>query len=292
MKILVIGNPVAGRGKALQRILRFVGLLEGKGHDVETFLTEKAGDAAERASRVSSDVERLVVAGGDGTINEVLNGLRDPSAVPLVLLASGTANMPARDLGLRAGPEATAELVSDGEVRMLDMGLVGDRRFLSVLSAGFDAAVTKVLHERRGKKLGYVGYSSPIIRAALRHRPVELEVIVDGGDPIKGKVVMLLKVRNYGGFFVFADDARPDSGCFHVRVFPEGSIASLLRYALAGLSRRTESLGDVVKLTGRTVRIESEHPVPVEIDGDYFGITPVTATIKPAAVPVIAPRDS
>jgi diacylglycerol kinase (ATP) len=292
MNILVIGNPVAGRGRALQRIFRFVELLEGKGHAVETFLTEKPGDAALRASRIRADVERLVVAGGDGTINEVLNGLPDPSAVPLVPLASGTANMLATDLSIPTQPEALAELVDTGKVRRLDMGLAGDRRFLSLISAGFDAAVTQVLHERRGKKLGYVGYSSPIVRAALRHRPVELEVTVDGGDSIVGKGAMILKARNYGGYFVFAEDACRNSGCFHVRVFSHSSLAAVLRYALAGLARRAARLGDVVKMTGLTIRIESADPVPVEIDGDYFGTTPVTATLEPVLVPVLSPRNS
>jgi len=170
------------------------------------------------------------------------------------------------------------------------MGLVGDRRFLLLLSAGFDAAVTEQLRRHRPKRLGYTGYFMPIVRALLEYRETKLHVTVDDGPPVVGQVAMVLNVRYYGGYFVFSDRARLDSGCFEVVVIPDGSVPNLFRYAVSALFRRMRYCQDVVCFRGRRVRIESEEPVFVQVDGDYFGTTPVDVELVPAGVAVVAPR--
>ena len=101
---------------------------------------------------------------------------------------------------------------------------------------------------------------------------------------------MALKVREYGGAFVFAEEARLDSGRFEVCVFEQGSLGWMSLYAVAGLVRKSAEAPGVILLSARTVRIESEEPVPVEIDGDYSGMTPVDISIQPAVVPVMVPN--
>lgn len=292
MDILIIGNPAAGRGQAYARIRAFQRLVERRGHAVETFLTERAGDAGNRASRIGSHVERLVIAGGDGTVNEVLNGLSDPSRVPILQLPAGTANMLARDLGLPRRLEALAAVLENGAMRTLDMGLVGEHRFLLLVSSGFDAAVTEKIRQHRGSTLGYRGYVEPVCRALAHYRSVELEVTVDEEHRVVGRNVMVLNVRNYGGVFVFWNSARLDSGTFDVCVFRKGSIAAVVRYGLAGLMRMVPRLPDVTHLTGRKVRIASSEYSPVEVDGDYFGGTPQMVELSPSVVPVLVPRSS
>src|SRR5689334_8274981 len=90
MKLLIIGNPIAGGGKAKPRIEELVKRLTAAGHEVEAKLTRKAGDARAWANQVPPDIDRLIVAGGDGTLNEVLNGLNDPSRTPIVQMPVGT----------------------------------------------------------------------------------------------------------------------------------------------------------------------------------------------------------
>jgi len=282
MEVLVIGNPIAGHGKTPGLIRRFVSILERRGHHVETYLSEGPGDATARAGAVDGHVERLVVAGGDGTINEVINGLPDPSLVPILHLSTGTANMMARDLNLPRGLKPLADVLEKGSVRRLNVGLVGDRRFLLLVSAGFDATVTEVLKEARGKTLGYLGYLTPILKAIGRYRPMEMSVTVDDNEPVVGAVAMALKVRNYGGYFVFDDHAGPDAGRFSVLVFQDGTIPALLKYYGAALLRAIPKLDGVTRLHGSRVKIESSEPVAVQMDGDYFGVTPIQAEIHSA----------
>ncbi len=290
MDIVIIGNPAAGRGQTYRRIRDFQQALERRGHTVETFLTEQCGDAGNRASQVDHKVDRLVIAGGDGTVNEVLNGLSDPSRVPLFHLPTGTANMLARDLNLPRSSDGLVHVLETGEVRRLDMGLIGEHRFLLLVSTGFDAAVTKEIKNRRGKRLGYRGYVEPVFGALSRYRSVELEVIVDDLHMVTGRQVMVLNVRHYGGIFVFWDRARLDSGVFDICVFRNGSRLSLVRYGLAGLLRFVEKLPDVKHMTGRRVQIQSSLSSPVEVDGDYFGETPQVVDLLPSVVPVIVER--
>ena len=151
MRVLVIGNPVSGGGRSGRLLERLVRSLEQKGHAVDVFLTEGAGEARRRAEQLEAGADRLVVVGGDGTLNEVLNGLPDPSRIPLTQLATGTANLLAHDLRLPFSVSGMTRLLENGSVRRLDMGLARDRRFLLVVSAGFDAMVT---HEVQANRSG------------------------------------------------------------------------------------------------------------------------------------------
>ncbi|MBI5249018.1 MAG: diacylglycerol kinase family lipid kinase [Desulfomonile tiedjei] len=289
MKILVIGNPISGKGNAKRQICEFVRVLERRGHHVEVFMTSSAGEALRRARSINSGTEALVAAGGDGTVNEILNGLSDPSAIPILHLPVGTANQLAMTLGLPHDPEKLAAILEAKLIRCVDLGVAGSRRFLMVLSAGFDARVAEEINRHRGIRLGYSGYVFPILKTAAGHRPAKLEVVVDDHRKIVGSEVMVLKVRLYGGLLVFADDARLDSGHFHVCVFREGTLSGLFLYASAGLMRMASHIPGIVRTIGRRVRIRSEEPVPVELDGESFGTTPLDIRLEPSVVPLIVP---
>ncbi len=289
MKIQVIGNPISGKGKAELQINEFVSVLERLGHDVDVFMTTSAGEARERSRLIDPNTDALVAAGGDGTVNEILNGLTDPCAIPILHLPVGTANQLALTLGLPSEPEKLASILEQKLIRRVDMGLAGNRRFLMIVSAGFDAKVAEEIDKNRGSRLGYSGYIFPILKMAACHRPAKLDVVIDDRHRISGCWVMVLKVRLYGGLLVFADDAKLDSGYFHVCVFSEGTLTGLLLYASAGLMRVASHIPGITRMTGKKIRIESEEPIPIEVDGEYVGTTPVDITLEPSVVPLIVP---
>jgi diacylglycerol kinase (ATP) len=288
MNILVIANPVSGTGKTVKRVQEFTAMLESRGHRVEVFLTGQAGDAVRRACQVASH-DRLVVAGGDGTVNEVLNGLPEPSCVPILHMPTGTANQLAQHLGLPKHPGPLVNILEHGSVKKLDMGKIGNHRFLLQASAGFDALVTRVIEEGPRKGAGYFAYAVPIVKAVLRRTSTALDISVNGEKQISGQMVMVTKVRYYGGIFVFTKQARLDSGRFEICVFQSNKIRSLFMYAFAGLAHLASIAPGISHLTGSRVRIDSKSPVPVQIDGTYLGTTPVEIELLPAAVPVVVP---
>jgi diacylglycerol kinase family enzyme len=118
----------------------------------------------------------------------------------------------AHDLGLPRAPEPFARLVGTGAVRRLDMGLVGERRFLLVVSAGFDAMVVREIARTRSATLGYWGYARPIFRALKGYVPPRITIEVDDRPAVEGQLVVVSNTRNYGGLFTMADRARCDSG--------------------------------------------------------------------------------
>lgn len=315
MRLQIIGNPIAGGGKAKPRIEELVALLEQRGHDVDVRLTTAAGDAERWAGELLTDREhtfdRLIVAGGDGTLNEVVNGLADPSATPIVQMPVGTANVLVRELGLPWEPQGVADLIESGTIMHCDMGEIESldvpiaaatsdapiistaRRFLVVMSSGFDAMVIEDIHHNRSGKLGLRGYIRPILRTLANYTPPTLTITVDEGEPISGAMVVVSNSRNYAGLFSVADKAAMDSGVFDVCILPKANLAALLRYGFAAWRAKLSSLPDVTYLNASTVTIRTAEsdagPVPVEADGESFGQTPVKVRILPRMLPIVVP---
>jgi YegS/Rv2252/BmrU family lipid kinase len=291
MRALLIGNPSAGVGKTTRTIERFCEILTDLGHQVDRRITSKSGDAREWASTIAPEFDRIIVAGGDGTVNEVVNGLKAPHRIPLLHLATGTANMLSRDLGLPSNLKDLAHLLQNGQVVYSPLGLVGEKRFLLILSAGFDASVVEYISKSRSGALGYLGYAAPIVKAALNYRPTPMRIIVDESSELVGESVMGLRVRHYGGYFIFSEHARLDSQFFEILVLHEAGIMRIIKYALAALARRTSHLKGLSAIAGATFRIESDEPVAVQADGDYWGKTPVTVRMSPDCLALIKPPE-
>ncbi len=286
MRILLIANPISGRRRGPARVRELAETLVRRGHAVELHFTRGPGDAASRAREADPGLERLVVAGGDGTLNEVLNGLADPAKIPLAQLPLGTANLLGHEFGLPRAPGACADLVERGPLRRLDLGLLGERRFLAVASCGFDAMVTRALQRRSGA-LGYRGYLAPIWRTLRAYRPPVLHVALDGAAALSGALVVASNVRNYGGLFTVTERAAPDSGVLDVCVFASATVPDLFRYALAGLRGGISRLAGVTCATAQRIEIESSEPVPIEVDGDACGTTPARIEVVPRCVPFV-----
>ncbi len=290
MKILVIGNPISSGGKAGRLIDEMSEVLEGRGHEVEKFVTAAAGDAEKRVAKITDEFDRMVVVGGDGTLNEVVNGAPDACPVPLAQLPTGNANLLARELGLPWTPKAAIDYIEDGEVLMADQGVVNGRKFLMIVSVGFDAAVTEDIKRVRKAKLGNLGYVIPTIRTLTSHRTPTLGVVVDGVRQRPGAIVMVANVRNYGGFTEIAHRAKIDSGCFDIVILPSDKIISVTKYAVMGRLSNVSKIKGVQYLHGADVEISCEDSVAVQMDGDYFGRTPVKISLLPDRISLLAPR--
>jgi YegS/Rv2252/BmrU family lipid kinase len=290
VNVLIICNPISGGGRAAKLANRLVELVVAGGHDADLFLTSAAGDASRRASQVDPGVDRIVSVGGDGTLSEVLNGLEDPSRVPLTQLATGTANILAHDLNLPYDAEGVSRLLEHGSIRHLDMGSVGDRRFLMVVSSGFDAMVTLEAQGNRTGPMNYARWLPSIIKVLREYRPPRFTVNVDDLNPIEGQLVIVSNVRNYGGLFTVADRAVCDSGFLDVCVLTRAALPGLIKAAVGGLTGGLSGSDGVVYVHGTRIGITSSEPVPVEVDGDPYGTPPIQISLQPHHVPVVVPQ--
>lgn len=292
-RALVIHNPTAGRRRRAM-LAEVVEALRRRGVTVDIQATAGPGDAttlAAAASRTRHDV--ICAAGGDGTINEVANGLlRADNPPPLAVIPLGTANVLAIELGLPVGAAALAALIADGGERAVHPALADGRAFLLMAGAGFDAAVVHGVRRPVKRLLGKGAYVLQTLIEALRYRFPPLTVEVDGGTHT-ARMVVACKGRHYGGPHVAAPAARLDADSVQVCLFHGGGLGAQLRYGLALLRGRVADLADVTVVTAREVTIRAPGataPVPVQVDGDAEAVLPIRITMAARPLTLIGPQ--
>jgi YegS/Rv2252/BmrU family lipid kinase len=239
---------------------------------------------------VAAGLDAVVASGGDGTVNEVANGLAT-SATPLAVVRGGTANVWAKEIGVPRKAAAALALLSEGEVREVDLGRAGERYFLLMAGAGFDAAIVR---EMTGgglkKRFGAASYIASGLRLALRYRAVEAEIIVEDEQlwtPLYW--LMLGNTRNYGGVLDLAHMARADDGRLELLVLQRGGVLRLGWLALWALLKRHERRAHVLHRSVTSLEVRTAG-LPVQADGEYLGETPMRFDIAPGALRVIVPR--
>ncbi|HEX5052766.1 MAG TPA: diacylglycerol kinase family protein [Planctomycetota bacterium] len=288
-RLLLIANPISGGGKGRRRAPELAAALRQLGVEVEVYFTTAAGDGAARAARAGGEAwHGLVVIGGDGTLNEVLNGMADPSQ-PLGVLPVGTANVLATELRLPGRPAAAARVLAAGHTRTLAIGLCDDRRFLLFCGAGLDGAVVERLSQVRTGTLGKHKWLGPILHTTLHWPQFTLRATFADGHCLEGlSSVLVTRVRNYGGIMHLTPDVSVDSGMLHVLCFRQRSRLLWLWHGLRGIFHRMRAGRHLEVRVATAVHIEGA--APFQIDGDFGGRSPVRVTLLPAQARVFAPR--
>ncbi len=289
--LLVIYNPIAGRRRG-GLLARVSAALAAAGIDVRTAATGARGDAA-RLAREARETGTIAVAGGDGTINEAINGLAGGST-RLALIPLGTANVLAAELGLPPDAAALARAAAGDTVRAIHLGEAalasGTRRFSMMAGVGFDAHVVANVPLGLKRAAGKLAYGWQTFIEWLRLRPRRYRVAADG-KPYACASAILAKGRFYAGRFVAAPDAALDRASFELVLFEHGGRWAVLRYALALAFGRLHKAKGVRILRAREISIEGDAGEPVHADGDLIGTLPARFTIAPERLSVlVAPR--
>lgn len=286
-KAVVIINPMAGRGKGLVKGKKATLLLSKAGVDCLVFATGRPGQAREIARVYGKETDVLVSIGGDGTLNEVVNGLADSGAeTPVAIIPAGTANMVAKELGLPKDLASLIHITVKGRLRRLDLGAVGSRHFILCGSAGFDASVIRDMARKRSRRgLSLWKYVPLIFSEEMRYRFPVMRVRVDGNLVEERSADTIIgNMSRYGAFFQIFQEARPDDGLLDICCLNGVSHGRLLRYAWAAFQGKLDGLKDVAYYRGRQIMLEADEPIPFQIDGESWGKLPVTIEVKPQAV--------
>ncbi len=251
---------------------------EGPGH-----ATELARAAAGRA------LDAAVACGGDGTVNEVANGLvRSPTA--LAVVRGGTANVWAKEAHLPKSIDAAVRVVEDGETRTIDLGRAGDRYFLLMSGVGFDAAIVRAVADGLKRQLGAAAYLVSGLRLGLTYGARETDLLADG-EPLSGPLYWLLlgNTRNYAGVIDLTHRALVDDGELDLLVLRRGGLLRLGWLLPWALLRRHDGRAHVVyrRVTSLEVRTPG---LPVQVDGEYLTETPMRFEAASAALRVLVPR--
>lgn len=294
-RIPIIMNPAARS----RRASRVVSQLEALRPAPELHFTERPGHATEIAERLArEDRELVVAAGGDGTVNEVLQGLckvnaerPDPAAhTALGVLPAGTMNVFALELGYHSHKELVEpwRITSSGARRQLDLWMANGQYFVQMAGVGLDAEIVRQTTPVMKNMLGPLSYVLSAFKV-LRDKAPVISVIVDGRPPLRGSMVLVGNGRNYGGRFRMFRHAQHTDGMLDVLIFREPvnllHAAQLLAGSLFGLFDLTE---DIDYLQLREFTVKADKPTALEVDGEVSGGTPVTFRKAPFPLRVAA----
>jgi diacylglycerol kinase family enzyme len=298
--MLLILNPIAGRRRRglMDAVVRQV---RADGWMVDVVETAAAGDARRLAE--SCDAGRhavIAVAGGDGTINEVVNALaeRRTDAPALGIVPLGTANVLAHELGLGFTAAAIARTMTGGQELLVQPGQAingaASRCFSLMAGAGFDAKVVAGVSAPVKRRWGRAAYIWRSLIETRRYRPVRYGVEIDG-VPYEAASVIVTRSRHYAGPYIVAPNATLGEALLHVCLFERWGRSHALRFGLALLRGRLPRTGGYRVVAGRDVRVsvlnnagEIGHQ-PVQIDGDDALTLPVSISLAAGTVRLLRP---
>lgn len=289
--IALIGNPRAGRGRGRVLLERLAHSLEARGHPVLLLPTRGPGDACIRAAEAMEAAPAAIgLAGGDGTIRDVAEGLvRAGRAAPLALFPSGTGNDLARSLGVPGSREEQIKCLLSGIPRRLDAWLFGDRVFVNAAAVGLDAAVGDQVNRRLRAAGGMLAYLLGFLLAFPRFRPFPVTVSWPGGG-YEGRVWLspFASAPAYGGGMQVAPGARVDDGLLDLVLIEEMSRPALL-LQFPRLIRGTHLAHPKVRIQRAAWFDIQAAAVPVTLDGESIGSVPAKIRLAEIDLTVLLP---
>lgn len=292
----VIVNPAAGGAAGVRRAQK---LLEAAGMTVALAPTAGPGDAAAlaRAAAEADPDVAVIAAGGDGTIQDVVNGLlaarRPVGATPwLGLLPLGTANVLAWELGIGRLEQAVRAIVA-GRRRRIHVGRCGERYFVQMAGVGFDARVAAGVRPAIKRRLGKGAYALQSGVELLRRPPPRLLATVDGAEHAVSSLIAA-NGRFYGGRFIACPGARLEDPWLELRLFHDGGRWDVVRYGAALLRGMGEHLHGASLVRAHRIAVRclgrQDGPAePVQADGEIVAVLPTEITAAAAQIDVLAP---
>jgi YegS/Rv2252/BmrU family lipid kinase len=289
-KLFVIFNPAA-RGEKSRRVRQF---LETKANaDTTIAPTQCVGDAKSLAARaVAEGYSLIVAAGGDGTINEVINGI-GASGATLGVLPLGTVNVFAQELRIPGSLDAAWAIVQNGRTRTIDLACAkangSTRHFVQLAGVGFDAQAVRAASWELKKKIGPLSYVWAGLKTiAGEHKLVEFSANGSGAQG-RGVAVLVGNGRYYGGPFPLFSKAKTDDGLLDVCVFETCSYFDVLRYGQAALRGAHIRQRGVQYFQTTQLTCSAPGATPFELDGEDAGNAPVTFSVIPGALRIVVP---
>ncbi|HEX4804286.1 MAG TPA: diacylglycerol kinase family protein [Conexibacter sp.] len=299
MKTVFLVNPAAENGAAGRRWPELAHRAATLGLHGDALLSERPGHLTELAREAAAEADLLVAVGGDGTVNEVVNGIAGLD-VELALIPRGTGGDFVRTFAIPRRLEEAVEVALHGRTREIDLGRgryrawaggEGESYFANVASAGMSGAIAKRTNETSKALGGKVSYFWATLAVFSRWRNDEVRVRVDGEEHA-GRMhdVIVANGRYLGGGMKMVPEAEPDDGRLDVLLIGDLTKRDLL-LTLPKTYRGTHlPHPKATLLRGSTVEVDAPEPLPVELDGEQPGTTPVRFEIRPRAVRLRVPR--
>ena len=301
-KTIFLVNPASANGSTGRRWPELARRAAAAGLEGATLFSERQGHLAELAREAALDgAELLVVVGGDGSVNEVANGLAGLGRQPEVaIVPRGTGWDFSRTFGIPRKVDDAVHVALEGDVRTIDVGRASYRAwdgsdattsFANVASAGMSGAIAQRANETTKALGGKASYLWATFAVFSGWEATEIEVVVDG-ERRTGRMfdVVVANGRFFGGGLQICPEAEPDDGLFDVLTIGDVTKRDLV-LTMPKMYRGTHLPHPKAELLrGPSVTVTSETPLPIELDGEQPGTTPVTFEVAAAALRLRVPR--
>jgi YegS/Rv2252/BmrU family lipid kinase len=288
LPLALLVNPASAHGRTLKRLPGLERELDARRISFRVERTRGLEDGVERALRAAEAGEIPVVISGDGLIGAI-GGALAGSDTPLGIVPGGRGNDLARVLGIPGEPEAAAAMLAARETRRIDVGEVNDKRFLGIVSVGFDSVANERANDTRWLR-GNLVYAYAGVRTLIGWKPARFTIAVgEERKRISGYSVSVANSRAFGGGMFIAPDADLSDGEFDVVTVGEvGKLRFLAN--LPKVFKGTHVEEDEVRVF-RASRLElsASRPFPVYADGEHLTDLPATLRVLPRALSVIVP---
>ena len=300
MRSKLIVNPASGPWDVRRELPAVLNQLETQGWQTTLHQTQQSGEATELATEArDKNLDAVFVVGGDGTINEVINGLAE-SDVAVGVLPGGTGNVWAKELGLPTRSPLhwlplveSVRALASGSRRRIDLGKANGRYFLQWAGIGLDAEVTNAMEprSRRQRRLGVAAYVVAGLSTAANMAGTKTRIYIDNERVYRRSILIVISNSQlYGGLFRIATDAKLDDGLLDVDVFAGTGFGSAARVALGVITGLHVRDPRHSCSQGRVIRVESEKPMAVHVDGEPFSVTPLECEVIPRGLTVLIPQ--
>lgn len=290
MKLIILFNPSAGRGKARRALGEALEVLRRRNVDYALRESRSAAHLTELAREACREApDAIVSAGGDGTLHYIINGLAG-SSIPLGLLSVGSGNDFADGLGVPREARAATEVLLNGCVREIDLARVGGAVYGCLAGAGFDSVVTRYANERVHRLHGSLAYAWAILRCLESYRPEPLELEADART-FSGEVLFAVVGNNvsYGGGLKLTPRAQVDDGLLDVCIVPYLRKLELLRWVPRAYRGRHLEHPRIIYFQARRVTLRSASRLELFGDGEFMQELPATIEAAPRALRVLVP---
>lgn len=288
-RVKLIVSPVSRPSWMKRYIPAVLKTLKEGGLEVEDELTRKPGDPARLARDSRGRFDAVIMAGGDGSVNETMNALCGTDT-PVGILPFGTTNVFAREMKIPLNPVAAAETFLRGRVETFDMGMLGERRFLLMASFGFDTLALKHNSDFLKKIFGRYSYVIAGFLLWPFYKDIPLQVYIDGAEePETVNFAVFSNAKCYAGDFRVAPLADMRDGLLDVALFHTRGRLGVAR-ALIGIFTGTHTKKNWVRtLRARRIRFKTSAMDRFQIDGDFLDAQGDEITVQDGAIRVVVP---
>ncbi|BAK17467.1 sphingosine kinase [Solibacillus silvestris StLB046] len=278
-KCMVIINPSSGKEKASEYEKKIIGQL----HNYEVIVKETEGEKdATRFAKMACDeqYDAVILVGGDGTLNEGINGIAEQPHRPVVgVVPLGTVNDFARALDISLDPDEAIALLG-GKTTKADIGKVNDHYFTNVIAIGLLAEAVGDVSVEQKTSLGSLAYLFEGVKAAIQNDSYEMEVTADG-QTYKENMMLFICVLtdSVGSFRQLNEDADKSDGLLHGFIIKSTSTLQVVGTAKNLLTGNYEDDDNIIKLNAREMHIKATEAFPLNVDGDLISQLPAKISI-------------